>query len=105
VYQYAFDYTDQNRTLLRRFRNVDQFDRGFVVSDAIFGEFVKYADKKGVKHIGKDLTKSDTYVKTMIKAYVGRNLLDNDGFFPIMNTIDPGFLKAVEVLKKGGPGF
>lgn len=100
VYQFAFDYTDRNRPQMKRFKNVNQFDHGFAVTETIFSEFVKYADKKGVKHDGKDLTKSDRYVKTMLKAYIGRNLLDNDGFFPILNTIDPGFLKAVELLKK-----
>ena len=101
VYQFAFDYTDRNRIQLRRFKNAIQFETGFVVTDAIYAEFVAYAVKKGVKHEGKDLSKSDRYVKTMLKAYIGRNMLDNAGFYPILNTIDPGFLKAVELLKKG----
>jgi len=100
VYQFAFDYTDQNRIQLRRFKDVDQFERGFNISDAIFNDFIRYADKKGVKRQGKDLLKSDRYIKTMMKAYIGRNLLDNEGFYPILNSIDPGFQKAVEFLKK-----
>lgn len=100
VYQFAFDYTDRNRSQLIRFKNVDQFNKGFAVTDDILNEFILYAAKSGIKHTGKDLTKSDRYIKTMLKAYIGRNLLDNDGFFPILNTIDPGFLKAVEILKK-----
>ena len=101
VYQYAFDFSDRNRNQLLRFKNFGQFDKGFMVTDEIYGEFVKYAEKKGVKHTGKDISKSDRFVKTMLKAYIGRNLLDNPGFFPVLNTIDPGFLKAVELLKKG----
>ncbi|MFZ4520536.1 MAG: S41 family peptidase [Bacteroidales bacterium] len=101
VYQFAFDYTDKNRAQLRRFKNYTQFNQGFTVNDAIFDEFVKYADKKGVKHTGKDLSKSDRVTKTMMKAYIGRNILDNNGFFPILNSIDPGFLKAIELLKTG----
>jgi carboxyl-terminal processing protease len=100
IYQFAFDYTDRNRVRMLRFKNPDQFDHGFAVTEPIYEEFVQYADKKGVKHTGKDLSKSDRYVKTMIKAYVGRNLLDNDGFFPVLNTIDPGFLKAIDMLQK-----
>ena len=100
VYQFAFDYADRNRAAMLRFRNVDQFDHGFAITEPIFNEFVKYADIKGVKRPVRDIAKSDLYVKTMLKAYIGRNLLDNDGFFPILNTIDPGFLKAVEILKK-----
>ncbi|MEI7500330.1 MAG: S41 family peptidase [Bacteroidota bacterium] len=100
VYQYAFDYTDRNRVRLLRFKDVDQFDKGFSISDDIYSDFISYADKKGVKRQGKDLSKSDRYIKTMLKSYIGRNMLDNDGFYPILNTIDPGFLKAVEMLKK-----
>ncbi|MCX6268871.1 MAG: S41 family peptidase [Bacteroidetes bacterium] len=100
VYQFAFDYTDRNRAALMRFKTVDRFIGGFTVTDAIFGDFVKYADGKGVKRTGRDLAKSDRYVKTMLKAYIGRNLLDNAGFFPVLNTIDPGFNKAIEILKK-----
>lgn len=101
VYQYAFDYTDQNRPRLERFRDVDQFDQQFTITGEFYNGFVKYAESKGVKREGKDLAKSDHYVKTMLKAYIGRNILDNEGFFPILNTIDPGFLKAVEILQGG----
>jgi carboxyl-terminal processing protease len=102
VYQFAFDYTDRNRPQLMRFKSFGQFDQGFFITGSIYAEFVKYADTKGVKHEGKDLTKSDHFVKTMLKAYIGRNILDNDGFFPVLNTIDPGFQKAIETLKNGG---
>jgi carboxyl-terminal processing protease len=102
VYQFAFDYTDRNRPQLMRFKNFGQFDQGFFITETIYAEFVKYADTKGVKHEGKDLTKSDRFVKTMLKAYIGRNILDNEGFFPVLNTIDPGFQKAIETLKNGG---
>ncbi|MDP1621004.1 MAG: S41 family peptidase [Bacteroidales bacterium] len=105
VYQFAFDYTDRNRAQLLRFKNADRFIKGFVVNDATYNDFIKYARDKGVRHEGNDLSKSDHYVKTMLKAYIGRNILDNNGFFPILNTIDPGFLKAIELLKKGEAKF
>ncbi len=99
VYQWAFDYTDRNRPQLQRFRDVDKFDQGFRITDAMYQDYIRYAEKKGVKRQGKDLAKSDKHVKVMLKAYIGRNLLDNEGFYPIMNTIDPAFLKAVETVK------
>jgi carboxyl-terminal processing protease len=100
VYQFAFDYTDRNRNQLMRFKDVDKFDAGFNISETLYNEFIREAGNKGVKRQGKDLSKSDRYIKTMLKAYIGRNLLDNDGFYPILNTIDPGFLKAVEMMKR-----
>lgn len=100
VYQWAFDYTDRNRPALQRFRNVDQFDQGFTVTDAMYQDFIRTAEKKGVPRKGKDLTRSDQQIRVMLKAYIGRNLLDNEGFYPIMNSIDPAFLKAVETVRK-----
>ncbi len=99
VYQFAFDYTDRNRSRLSGFKNIDEFEGGFTITDAMYQDFVRYAESRDVKRPGKDQAKSDRYVKTMLKAYIGRNILDNEGFFPILNTIDPGFLKAVEMLK------
>jgi carboxyl-terminal processing protease len=98
VFQFAFDYTDQNRLQLSRFKTLEQFERGFTVNDALYQKFVSYADAKGVKRQGRDLSKSDRYIKNMLKAYVGRNVLDNDGFYPIMNKIDPTYLKALQLL-------
>ncbi|HNW74174.1 MAG: S41 family peptidase [Bacteroidales bacterium] len=99
IYQFAFDYTDRNRSRLSEFKNIDRFDEGFVVTDALYQDFVRYAETKGVRRPEKNPSKSDRYIKTMLKAYIGRNILDNEGFFPILNTIDPGFLKAIEMLK------
>ena len=102
IFQWAFDYTDKNRSTLNRFRNVDEFESKFNVSDAMYSEFLSYALQKGLKHEGTNLAESDHRAKVLLKAYVGRNVLDNEGFYPILNTIDPGFRKALDVLKKKG---
>ncbi len=95
VYQFAFDYTDRNRQQLLRFKDVDHFEQGFSITDPIFSDFIRYADSKGVKRQVKDLVKSDRYIRIMLKAYIGRNILDNEGFYPFLNSIDPAFLKAI----------
>ncbi len=105
IYQFAFDYTDRNRLRLGVYRTAAQFLNGFAVTDAIYGEFIAYAAQKGVKREKGDLARSDHYARTMLKAYIGRNLLDNDAFFPVLNSIDPGYLKAVELLKTGKTKF
>jgi len=100
IYQFAFEYTDRKRDQLNRFRTVDQFNRQFVISDDIFYEFLAYAEKKGIKRPLSAQTRSDQYIRVMLKAYIGRNILDNEGFYPVLNKIDPAFNKAVSVLKQ-----
>jgi carboxyl-terminal processing protease len=99
LYQYAFDYTDRYRKELEKNKSFSEFDKNFRITDDIYNDFIAYALKKGVEHEGENLATSDSRAKILLKAYIGRNILDNDGFYPILNSIDPAFLKAVNVLE------
>jgi carboxyl-terminal processing protease len=99
VYQYAFDFTDKNRKELEKNKSFPEFDKNFMITDEIYNEFIDYATKKGVKHEGKNLASSDSRAKILLKAYIGRNILDNAGFYPLLNSFDPAFIKALQLLE------
>jgi carboxyl-terminal processing protease len=99
IYQYAFDYTDKNRRNLN-YKTFDEFNRKFEVTDGMYSDFLSTTQKSGIKREGRDLAASDARVKVLMKAYIGRNILDNPGFYPLLNSIDETFLKAVSTLKK-----
>jgi carboxyl-terminal processing protease len=101
IYQYAFEYTDRNRKELNQNKTYEQFDRNFRISDGLYQDFVTFADKKGIKREGKDLAASDERIKVMLKAYIGRNVLDNPAFYPYLNSIDLTFHRAVNYLETG----
>jgi carboxyl-terminal processing protease len=67
----------------------------------MYSDFINTTLKSGIKREGKDLNASDARIKVLIKAYIGRNILDNPGFYPLLNSIDETFLKAVSELKTG----
>lgn len=100
LYRYAFDYTDRHRSELSRFTDFNGFNRDFLISDDIFNGLIDYAESQGVKREENDPEISDGRARVMLKAYIGRNILDNEGFFPLLNSIDPVFLKSVDILKK-----
>ncbi|MCX6246806.1 MAG: S41 family peptidase [Bacteroidetes bacterium] len=100
IYQYAFDFTDKNRRILH-YRSFEDFNRKFEVTPAMYSDFLSTTLKSGIKREGRDVTASDARAKVLIKAYIGRNILDNPGFYPLLNSIDDTFLKAVTVLKTG----
>lgn len=100
IYQYAFDYTDKNRRTLN-YRSFDEFNWKFQITDPMFSNFINSTLKSGIKREGKNLAASDARIKVLIKAYIGRNILDNPGFYPLLNSIDETFLKAVSALKTG----
>jgi carboxyl-terminal processing protease len=99
AYQFAFDYTDKYRKTLV-FQNFNDFNRKLQIAGPVYDEFLKYAEKQGVRHEGKNLPRQDERIRVLIKAYIGRNILDNPGFYPVLNSDDPAFLKAVAVVKK-----
>lgn len=98
IYQFAFDYTDRNRRRLAIYRTASDFISKFRITDDVYKDFIRYAGENGVKRPAKYAEASDHRIRTMLKAYIGRNVYDNDAFFPLMNSIDPGYLKAVDFL-------
>ncbi len=94
VYRYAFDYTDRHRSELNRFHTFTAFDRGFSVTPSMMNELIAYGEKNGIKRAAGDQSRSDRYIRIMLKAYVGRNVLDNPGFYPYLNEVDPAFQRA-----------
>ena len=99
--QFAFEYIDKKRNALKiLYKNSGSFIKSFNVTSTIFDEFLQYAQKNGVKNESKNSNLSEAIIKTNIKAFIGRNLFKDEGFYPIINATDKTFLKAIEVLNK-----
>ncbi len=101
INQFAFEFTDRNRQKLNRFKTYEQFDKGFNLTGEDYAEFLKYAEKNGIKREAGDQSVSDARIKIMLKAFIGRNILDNIAFYPYLNSIDPTFIRSMEYLEKG----
>jgi len=99
VYQFAFEYTDNHRRQLHKYNNFKSFDNGFHMTDKIYSDLVSYAQEKGVKQSKHKIALSKKKINILFKAYVGRNLLDEKGFYPIYHKIDKIFKKAVKVME------
>ena len=99
LYQYAFDYTDRHRAQLQRYKTVEAFDHSFAVSDAMFDELVKRAGEKGIKGTDEQRQVARREANTLLKAYIARNLFDDEGFYPIYAPMDEILQRAIEELK------
>ena len=99
INQFAFDYADKHRAQLKTFTTAEQFIKGFNVDDKIINEFVAFAEKGGVKPREKDIQHSSSVLKNHIKALVARNILGNNGYYPIIQLNDKTLQRATEVLK------
>lgn len=99
LYQYAFDYTDQHRQQLQRYKSVDAFDKQFAVSDAMFDALVKLAEGKGIKGTAEQQQVARCEADILLKAYIARDLFDDEGFYPIYAPMDEVLQRALEELR------
>ena len=98
LYQYAFDYCDSHRQELARYKTVADFDKSFRVTDAMFNELVARAEKKGLKGNATEKQVARRDADILLKAYIARDLFDEEGFYPIYRPMDDMLQKALEVL-------
>ncbi len=98
LYRFAFDYTDEHRKELKKYTNFTSFNKSFNMSDDEYQKLVEFAAEKGIKQSDNKIASSKNRIKTLFKAYVGRNILEEKGFYPIYHQIDPVFKKAVDVI-------
>ena len=95
VYQFALDYADKNRKELSALKTSDEFEKQLDKRD-VLKLFVDYAAKKGVKPGDADLKTSSKIIGYQVKAYIARNILGEDGFYPIIKNIDKTLLEAIK---------
>lgn len=99
LYQFAFNYTDKHRSELKKFRKWEDLDK-YLSSQTLLPEFTQYASNKGIKPDSKQISKSAKIMNNLLHAYISRNILGDDGFYPLFLQYDPTVLKAVDVLSK-----
>ena len=100
LYQYAFDYTDRHRNQLQRYKSPEAFVQSFAVTDAMFNELVKTAEEKGIKGTEEQKQVARREANTLLKAYIARNLFDDEGFYPIYAPMDEILQRAMQELKQ-----
>ncbi len=94
VYHFAFEFSDKNRKDLNKLKTVSDFDK-FLDDRNIMTDFIKYAATKGVTKDSKGLEVSGKIIETQLKAYIARNIIGEEGFFPIIQQIDQTLKQAI----------
>ena len=97
VDRFAFDYADKNRKELADFPDYQSLE-AHLRRNNIRDKFVAYAAQQGVAKNDKDLKVSGALIENVVMAYIAKNILDDKGFYPILNQMDHIVQKGVEVL-------
>ncbi len=100
IYQFAYDFADRNRDrLLNAYPDAAGFIEQYAVDGALLDKLIAYSAEKGLARDENGLNSTRTMIVNLLKAYIGRNLFNDEAFYPILNQDDKIFLRAVEEMK------
>ena len=95
LYDYTFYFMDRHRDQLKNMKDykeilayLDQFD--------LVEDMADYAAKRGLKKDRKGMKISYEIIRANLEAYIARDVLDNDGLYPVMGRIDKTLQEAVK---------
>jgi len=97
MYRFAFYYTDKYRSSLDQFTTAQDIE-SYLDDQDLLPQFITYASEKGVQPDYDDIRVSKVVLHKTIKAYVARNIIDNDGFYPIIADIDETLKVAIDTI-------
>ena len=97
TYQFAYKYTDEHRKELKAFTNWKALENHLLKQDLV-RQFVAFAKEKGVEPNEEQIQKSRPLVTRLLNAYIVRNILGDEGFFPLFERDDEITKAAVEQL-------
>lgn len=99
LYQYAFQYTDKHRSQLSKFKSWKELKK-YLDAQPLLNEFIAYAGSKDLKASQTDIDRSKRLIVNLLESYIVRNILGDEGFYPVFYQYDKTILKAIEELKK-----
>lgn len=98
--EFTFNYANEHKTeILRKYTSAEEFVEKMSVSDVTVSQFMKFYQSKGRTVTSLNST-SQKELRLWLKALIGRNIYEEKGFYPVINSTDKTILKALEVINK-----
>ncbi|MBQ2027788.1 MAG: S41 family peptidase [Alistipes sp.] len=100
LYRYTIEYSDMHRKALESVKNIAELKVLLDGDKTMFNDFVRYAEKQGVKPNWKDINRSRYIMEAQLRAYISRNSnLEDNAFYYFIRPIDKTVLRAIEELE------
>lgn len=98
TYQFAFQYTDKNRKALSQYKDWQSLEK-HLLGQNLIPQLVAFAQAKGIEPNEEQLKKSRPMLERLVVAYIVRDVLGDEGFWPLFERDDEITRAALEVLR------
>jgi len=99
-YQYAFEYSDANRSKLKEFTTGDDMLE-YLQKQILLPDVIRFAESKGIKRRTSLIAVSTNQILKMTYASILQNFFGEDAFFSLLLNNDPLVKRAIEEIQKG----
>lgn len=98
INDFALEYVNKNRSIFK-FDNVEQFNKQFVINTSLLNELKAYASINNVKSDANDFNKGLDLLRNHLKAYIAKDIFNQEAWFLVKNSNDEACKKAIALLK------
>lgn len=99
IQQFCFEYTDKNRPELEKYETASKIEKTLRTNN-VLEQFIKYADKNGVKRRNLMIKKSQKLFEQVIYGTIIYNILEMEDYVEYINKDDQTILKAIELFNQ-----
>jgi carboxyl-terminal processing protease len=99
IYRFSFAYADDHRKDFAKLKDHKSIVKYLKTTNAL-RDLLAYADSEGVKKNNREYKISKEIIQTRLYAYIARNFIDDEGFYPILADLDTALQKAYILLKE-----
>lgn len=96
---FVYDYFSKNQNEMMQFKDLEEFESNFKVSQGILNQFASFAKADSVKFEMVDISENKKEITTFIKAYIARQRWGNEGFYPVYNNLDRTLKVAISKIE------
>ena len=100
INNFSYSYVDKNRINLQNYKSPVEFNKSFHIDSGVYGQFLEFATKSGLKGGTRQPEKTNTMLKLYLKASIARLIWKDQGYYPIIHSDDQAVLKALEFFRK-----
>ena len=103
--RFAFNYCNKNRTALNKLDDYRQLLNVLPSDEELLKEFANFAAQNGVAPRWYYINRSRRLLVTHIKAFIARDIIGNQGFYPIFNSTDNTIQEAHKAMNRNKAAF
>jgi len=98
IVKYSLRYTDEYRNVMKKYTRAADLE-AYLDKQDLLNKFISFAGENGVPFDSEGIRISGDVIHTQIKAYIARNILDSDGFYPIWGRLDKTLNETLDYLE------